>query len=83
MSILTKKQILDRVAKNEIGFNPNLDKFQLQAHAVDLRLGYTFLIPKIWHLTTKGREILDVTHFDKANPQQFDVVELEQGQYFD
>ncbi len=81
--ILTQKQIIERVRNGNLAFNPSLDKFQLQTHAVDLRLGYTFLIPKVWHLTTKGREILDVTHFDKANPQQFDVVELEQGQYFD
>jgi len=83
MAILTKTNILDRVAKGEITFNPSLDSFQLQDHAVDLRLGFTFMIPKVWHLTTNGRESLNITHFDKSNAEFFDIVELEEGQYFD
>ncbi|MBI2475627.1 MAG: dCTP deaminase [Candidatus Taylorbacteria bacterium] len=83
MSVITKKQILERVQKGEIVFSPSLDIFQLQEHAVDLRLGFTFLIPKIWHLTARGRESLDITHFDKQNGEFFDVVELEEGQYFE
>lgn len=83
MSVLTKEQILARVKKGDIAFTPNLDSFQLQSHAVDLRLGFTFLVPKIWHVTPNGRESLSITHFDKSNADFFDVVELEQGQYFD
>jgi dCTP deaminase len=83
MSILTKKQILERVAKDEIAFNPNLDEFQVQAHAIDMRLGYTFLIPKEWHMTQNGREALRIDHLDKNKPEYFDVIELEQGQYFE
>ena len=83
MGVITKQRILERVAKGEIGFTPNLDVFQLQDHAVDLRLGFTFLVPKIWHLTPRGREALSTTHFDKPNAEFFDIVELEQGQYFD
>ncbi len=83
MSVITKKQILERVRKGDIVFSPVLDSFQLQEHAVDLRLGFTFLIPKSWHLTTYGREALDITHFDKQNAEFFDVVELEEGQYFE
>lgn len=83
MSVITKNQIIDRVKKGEIGFSPPLDIFQLQEHAVDLRLGFTFMIPKIWHLTARGRESLDITHFDKNNNGFFDVVELEEGQYFE
>src|SRR3989344_5070562 len=82
MTVLTKKQIIERVKSGEIGFSPSLDSFQLQDHAVDLRLGFTFMIPKVWHLTEKGRESLDITHFDKENRQYFEVVELEEGQYF-
>ncbi len=83
MSVITKKQIVARVEKGEIGFSPNLDSMQLQEHAVDLRLGFTFLVPKIWHLTANGRESLDITHFDKKNEEFFDVIELEEGQYFE
>src|SRR5437868_6227558 len=83
MAVLTKQAILEKIKEGEISFDPGLDTFQLQQHAVDLRLGFTFLIPKIWHLTTKGRESLDILHFDKTNAKFFEVVELEQGQYFD
>jgi dCTP deaminase len=83
MAILSGKQITERMREGSIAFKPGIDSFQLQAHAVDLRLGFTFMIPKIWHLTTNGRESLDITHFNKLNNNCFDVVELEQGQYFD
>lgn len=83
MSIITKKQIIEKIKSGEISFKPSLDEFQLQAHAVDLRLGFTFMIPKRWHLTTKGRESLDILDFDKVNTNYFEVVELEEGQYFD
>lgn len=83
MAILTKKQILERVAKDEIAFKPNLDEFQIQAHAIDMRLGFTFLIPKSWHLTDKGREALRIDHFDKHRQDYFDVIELEKGQVFE
>ncbi|MFA7252723.1 MAG: dCTP deaminase [Candidatus Paceibacterota bacterium] len=83
MAVITKRQIVEKIKAGEIAFQPNLDQFQLQDHAVDLRLGFTFMIPKVWHLTSKGRELLDVTHFDKTNAHHFDVIELEQGQFFD
>lgn len=83
MSVITKTQILEQIKSGRITFTPALDSFQLQEHSVDLRLGYTFLIPKTWHLTVKGREMLSVTNFDRLNAQFFDVVELEQGQYFE
>lgn len=83
MSIITKHDIIARIKGGSIAFKPNLDTFQLQEHSVDLRLGFTFMVPKMWHMTGKGRESLDITHFDKRNEDYFDVVELEQGQYFD
>ncbi|MEK7574954.1 MAG: dCTP deaminase [Patescibacteria group bacterium] len=83
MSVITKKQIIERVKTDDITFVPPLDTLQLQEHSVDLRLGFTFMVPKIWHLTTHGREALEITHFDKNNAGFFDVVELEEGQYFE
>lgn len=83
MSVITRKQILERIAANSLGFKPSLDQFQLHEHSVDLRLGYTFMVPKAWHMTPRGRESLDITHFDKKNQEYFDVIELEQGQYFE
>jgi dCTP deaminase len=83
MSIITRKEIVERVQSGSLAFKPNLDRFQLQEHSVDLRLGFTFMIPKMWHMTSRGRESLDITHFDKRNHEYFEVIEMEQGQYFE
>jgi dCTP deaminase len=82
--ILTRQDILDRIKKNDLGFSPNLDQFQLQPHAVDLRLGYKFLIPKNWVLTDEGRKALKVSiEQDGFHHEQFEEVILKPGQYFD
>lgn len=81
--ILTKTKIIERVKSGSMKFSPALDMFQVRPHAVDLRLGYTFMIPKSWQMTSKGRVALSLDHFDKNRPEYFDVVELEQGQYFE
>nr|AIA11689.1 deoxycytidine triphosphate deaminase [uncultured bacterium] len=83
MSVITRDKILERIKNNEISFKPELDSFQLQGHSVDLRLGFTFMIPKSWHMTPRGREVLDSMNFDKHSKEYFDVIELEAGQYFD
>lgn len=83
MAILTKNEILERVATGSIAFQPGLDAFQVQAHAVDLRLGFTFLIPKVWRMTTAGRTALSIDPLKDHGPEYFDIVELEQGQYFE
>jgi dCTP deaminase len=83
MAVLTKLDILQYVRDQKIVFKPSLDSFQLQTHAVDLRLGLTFLVPKTWHVTAKGREQLQMDYFAKDKPDYFDIVELEKGQYFD
>lgn len=81
--ILTKTKIIEHIKKGGLKFSPGLDLFQLRPHAVDLRLGYTFLIPKSWRLSSKGREAMSMDHLDKKRPDYFDIVELEQGQYFE
>ncbi len=88
MSILTKTEILERVEKKNIGFSPNLDAFQVQGHAIDLRLGFTFLVPKTWHITAQGRESISIDYLKEKESgnsriQNFDVIELEEGQTFD
>lgn len=83
MSILTHNEIIERVKNGEIAFSPSLDSFQLQAHAVDLRLGFTFLIPKVWRMTESGREAFAIDPLREHGPEYFDVIELEQGQHFD
>lgn len=81
MAVLTKKEIQERIGNGTINFDPPLDKFQLQAHSVDLRIGFSFIIPKSWTLTDKGRQALKVDYGE--NHKFFDVVELESGQYFE
>lgn len=84
MSILTQRQILERIKSGSIVIEPSLDQFQLQAHAIDLRLGYTFLIPKQWHMTARGREALSFDYMNqKESNQNFEVIELEKGQMFE
>lgn len=83
MSVITKKQILEKIKSGEIVFKPDLDAFQLQNHSVDLRLGFTFMIPRRSSISPKGRTTLDIMSFDKTNDHYFEVVEMEEGQYFD
>jgi dCTP deaminase len=83
MSVLTQQEILAYVKKGAVTFSPKLDTFQLQAHSVDLRLGFTFLVPKSWQVTKNGREALHMDYFAENRPEYFDIVELEQGQFFD
>jgi len=81
--VLTKEEIVKRIEKGNITFMPSLDAFQIQAHSIDLRLGFTFLIPKMWQMTLEGREAMNIDPLKNHGPEHFDVVELEQGQYFD
>ncbi len=83
MAVLTKQEILERVKSGSIAFSPGLDRFQLQMHAVDLRLGFTFLIPKVWRMTDKGRQALSIDPLKDHGPEYFDIIELEQGQSFE
>lgn len=84
MSVLTRDEILKYIDSEKLEIKPSLDSLQLQAHSIDLRLGFTFLIPKVWHMTKTGREPLHMDYYsDKERPEYFDIVELEKGQYFD
>lgn len=83
MSVLTREDIIKYVDEEKITFTPQLDRFQLQAHSVDLRLGFTFLVPKSWHVTKLGREQFHMDYYATKRPDYFDVVELEKRQFFD
>lgn len=83
MAVLTKKQILENIESGGLVFKPSLDSFQLHSHSVDLRLGFTFMIPKVWKLSAKGRESLALNHIGDHVSTNFEVVELERGQYFE
>lgn len=79
--ILTKKEILEYLVQQKLRFSPQVDSFQIQAHSIDLRLGYTFMVPKKWGMTEKGREAFLIDYLD--NRERFEIIELEHKQFFD
>lgn len=83
MSVLTRNDILDYIKNGKLALNPGLDSFQLQAHSIDLRLGFTFLVPKSWYVGKNGREQIHMDYYAAQKREHFDVVELEKGQFFD
>ena len=84
MSVLTRTEIQEAIKKNDLRFTPELDQFQMQPHAIDLRLGYKFLIPKNWTVDENGRRAIKVAIDDvEAHREQFDEIQLQPGQYFD
>jgi deoxycytidine triphosphate deaminase len=80
--VLTKAHILERINNGEIKFSPNLDQFQLQPHSIDIRLGYSFHIPKSWEMTKAGRQALHIDPLEKDS-KNFESIELTEGQYFE
>ena len=66
MAICTRKEILGAMKRGEIRFTPEIDQFQLQPHAIDLRLGDKFLIPRNWTMDEKGRRALKISIDDPA-----------------
>ncbi|HUW24176.1 MAG TPA: dCTP deaminase [Patescibacteria group bacterium] len=83
MSVLTKKDILQRISRDELSFYPSLDEFQIQTHSVDLRLGFDFMIPKSWEMTEKGRTVLNIDYLSGVDRQHFETMTLEVGQHFE
>lgn len=81
MGVLTQKEILSLIKAGTLSFNPVLDKFQLQAHSVDLRIGFTFVSAKTWTITPKGRVALKVDYGE--NRKYLEKIQLKAGQYFE
>lgn len=80
--ILTRSDIKHLIDNNGLAFEPSLDLYQNQPHAVDLRLGTVFYLPKMWSMTDEGRKVLtvDVT---KAAGENFEKIDLSPGQFFE
>ncbi len=82
--ILSRHDIVERIHQKELVFSPEIDQFQIQQHSVDLRLGFSFLIPKSWELTQEGRVAVRTDHLDQEHKSMRNtLVELEEGQFFD
>ena len=84
MAILNKKQILERINNSNIEFDPVLDAFKIQPNSVDLRLGWSFYIPKIWKYEARGRVALVADYLNLQDvPENFQIIKLKPGQYFE
>lgn len=84
MAVLTRDNIVKAIEQGEIGFKPRLDRFQLQPHAVDLRLGTTYKIPRSWKVSERGREALLIDYLSFPNEiDAFEVIELDFGRFFE
>lgn len=82
MAVLSRVDIIDYIKNGKLGFSPNLDGFQMQPHAVDLRLGTKFRLPRHWRMTDEGRLAVTVDPFE-SNGDEHEVIELKAGQVFE
>lgn len=82
--ILSGDEIIERIRDKSLDFCPEIDRFQIQQHSVDLRLGFTFLIPKAWEFNDHGRVAVMIDHLDlNHRNERHTLLELEEGQVFD
>lgn len=84
MAILTRNDIKKQIQEGHLLFDPPLDNFQMQPHAIDLRLGYRFFVPSSWELTDEGRRVREVAIDNAVSHQdQHEQIDLKPGQYFE
>lgn len=88
MSIVVQHEIIESIKNGDLKFSPALDDLQFRPHAVDLRLGFTFRIPKqtlFIGKKSKGRSAaaLDYLSVNNGHFSYYDEVKLRPGQYFD
>lgn len=88
MSVVVKQEIVELIKAGELKFAPEVDSLQLRPHAVDLRLGTTFRIPRRSFGVDKkhgGRSATALDHLAVNNGHFafYDEIELKPGQYFD
>lgn len=83
MAVFSKNEILKYMNDGSLAFSPELDELQLQPHSVDLRLGYTFMVPRTWKITSAGRETIKINTSASDDPKATHPVELEEGQFFE
>lgn len=85
MAIITKELIMHSIKAGELGFTPSLDNLQFRPHSIDLRLGFTFRIPKRATNELNGRSaaLLDHHTLHQGQFAYYEEVTLKPGQYFD
>lgn len=85
MSVLVKREIVEHIKNGDLEFSPSLDELQFRPHSIDLRLGFTFRVPKHVVDKSKGRSALILDHYSLNNGHysNFDQIVLKPGQHFD
>ncbi len=83
MAILTRNDIKKEISEGRLTFSPPLDQFQMQPHAIDLRLGTKFMIPKSWEITENGRAAIKVAIDAESSDSEYNQIDLKPGQYFE
>jgi dCTP deaminase len=88
MSIVVKNEIIECIRNGELKFSPALDALQFRPHAVDLRLGTTFRIPKHSFEINKKKGGRSATSLDfhavrNGHFTFYEELKLKPGQYFD
>lgn len=83
--ILSKTTLKKYLEEGKISFSPSLDQYQLQPNSIDLRLGYSFYIPKKWKMDNSGRVAINFNYLDDklSSEENFDLIKLKPGQCFE
>lgn len=81
--VLNKTELELYIAEQKISFSPTLDGFQLQPNSIDLRLGWSFYVPKATEMSAGGRVGLSADYLEYENPKEYyELVKLKPGQAF-
>lgn len=84
MAIITRKELKEKIQNGDLIIEPNVDAFQLQPSAIDLRLGWSFYIPEAWECTDQGRVAIRADYVDSATKKNyFKLIKLKPGQFFE
>lgn len=88
MAVVIKHEIVELIRSGELKFSPALDILQFRPHAVDLRLGNTFRVPRRSFAPEKGNGgrsavVLDHLAVNDGQFTHYEEVTLKPGQYFD
>lgn len=82
--VLDRHKLLEYLQSGRIVFTPPLDRFQLQPHSIDLRIGWSFYVSESWQLTEEGRVAVQPDYFTKGmNRDYLRLVKLRPGQHFE
>jgi dCTP deaminase len=88
MSVVVKHEIIESIKNGDLKFKPALDSLQFRPHAIDLRLGFSFRIPKRVFNADKNKEGRSATSIDylainNGHFTYFEEITLKPGQFID